>query len=506
MVKRISLMLFAFLLVLPLQTFAGSLGKGEPSTNPGEWFVGPTPSYIDPNKAPIVFVHGLNSSSSTWRDNNDMDEVAYQNGYETAFINLYPTKNMWDNGQLLATKLREIYNHFGGKKLVVVAHSKGGLDTQSALVHYNAHTYVKRVITLGSPHHGSQVANLAYSSWAGWMASLLGSKNDATFSLQTSYMTNFRNETDSHANARKVPFYTLAGTKWGSFGSALYWGGLYLSQYGQNDGLVTVASSRLPYGTELRVGSWNHTTIKEGSSTFSIFAPYLRLNSTDAVSKIERKQEEKMISAYYRGGNYQQSVKETFFVEDGVNEMTVDWMSEREKSNLTLVDPNGKEYSTFTTAEDATDVFQGSYHHMINIQNPAAGPWTIVANNEKEHYFLSVIFDSATNHSLDVEVKTDKDIQVIFNEKNQLLNKAGLSATVQVEFMDMKANQVKRLKAAANDLSNALTINSLGEGIYNITIDIQGKTISGKEFNRTIIQSVYVPATNTTRTGMGLFN
>ena len=53
------------------------------------------------------------------------------------------------NGKLLAEKLKEIYDVFG-RKLIVIGHSKGGVDTQSALVYHNAHPYVEKVITLGS--------------------------------------------------------------------------------------------------------------------------------------------------------------------------------------------------------------------------------------------------------------------------------------------------------------------------------------------------------------------
>ncbi|MFP3325215.1 alpha/beta hydrolase, partial [Planococcus sp. SIMBA_160] len=97
---------------------------------------------------PLVFVHGINSSSSTWFGRNDMAKQAVLNGYESAFIDLHPDQDMKRNGKLLAEKLKEIYDFFG-RKLIVIGHSKGGVDAQSALVYYNAHPYVDKVITLG---------------------------------------------------------------------------------------------------------------------------------------------------------------------------------------------------------------------------------------------------------------------------------------------------------------------------------------------------------------------
>ncbi|MEG9296850.1 hypothetical protein V6B33_10315 [Mangrovibacillus sp. Mu-81] len=305
MYKKLWPMVVVLFLLFPSLGAAGDFGKDDPSGVPGQWYVGTTPSYIAPSKHPVLFVHGLNSSSHTWWNENNMYNTAYQNGYETAFIDLYPTKTMWDNGALLAGKIRDMYNYFG-EKVVIVAHSKGGIDTQSAIVHYGAYPYVARVITLSSPHKGSELADLAYSSWAGWLAGILGSKSDAAYSLQTGYMTYFREQTDTHSNVGRVPFYTFSGTKWGSFGSSLYWGGLYLSSYGSNDGAVTVNSSRLPYATHLGTNTWNHSTIKEGSSTFNLFKNYL--NESTPVSNGFSVQNNDSIkgsaSTYIRGGAY----------------------------------------------------------------------------------------------------------------------------------------------------------------------------------------------------------
>ena len=260
--KRIMSLFLVLLLMVPAAASAGSLGGGS-SGVPGTWYVGSAPGWIDPAKSPIVFVHGYNNSASVWWEGNDMYETALANGYQTAFIDLHSDRDMWANGELLAQKLKVIYDYFGKKKFVVVGYSKGGVDAQTALVHYGAHEYVSNVITLSSPHRGTQLSDLAHSSTAWWLAALLGNNNDATRSLQTGYMAYFRSITDFHQNAQNNRYYTLGGTKWGSLGSSLYWGGLYLSSYGANDGVVTVASSRVPGGTIVREGSWNHTMIRE---------------------------------------------------------------------------------------------------------------------------------------------------------------------------------------------------------------------------------------------------
>ena len=144
------------------------LGKGFPDTEvftPGEWFLGQKPANYDENKPPILFVQGRNGNADSWygktvyHDINDMYDYALKAGYQTVFIQLYDaagkgSASQWDNGKLLAQKLEEIYNHFG-KKVNIVAHSKGGIDTQAALVEYGANRFVGNVITLSTPHHGS---------------------------------------------------------------------------------------------------------------------------------------------------------------------------------------------------------------------------------------------------------------------------------------------------------------------------------------------------------------
>src|SRR5699024_11748007 len=114
-----------------------------------------------------------------------MYETAFDAGYQKAFIQMHDargeTADMWDNGELLAEKIDEISDHFDGKPITIVAYSKGGVDTQTALVHYGAWDKVDNVSTLSSPHHGSQLADLGYSSSAGSLADLLGSQGDGKY-------------------------------------------------------------------------------------------------------------------------------------------------------------------------------------------------------------------------------------------------------------------------------------------------------------------------------------
>ncbi|MFD1020453.1 esterase/lipase family protein [Thalassobacillus hwangdonensis] len=446
---------------------------------------------VDPNKSPVLFIHGLNSSSSTWYEDNDMYETVRSQGFETAFIDLNPDKDMWTNGQLLAEKLQEIYQHFG-EKVVIVAHSKGGVDAQAALVHYGAHPYVERVITLSSPHKGSELANLAHSSWAGWLADILGNRSEATYALQTGYMSYFRDETDNHELVSANPIYTFGGTGWGPFWGSLFYGGMYLNQFGSNDGAVTVASSRLSYAQEIKVDDWDHYEIKEGNATFTYFEPYLYeaapLSSFESVPFVE---EEASLAYgnYQHGGSHKRKAIEGFFVEDGVEEITVEWISNRKDTDLELIEPAGNQmYSNFKVASDESDVFKGAYRHELTIENPVPGCWKLSASNDQgEDYFFQVNFDSAANRQIDVAVEDGTHSSVAFASSHL----KEIKATIRV-------NHLKKGKPEATSIlfkrekNSKVTLKYSGEGVYNLTIDVTGKTPKGNLFNRTVVTSVYL--------------
>ncbi|WP_417899838.1 hypothetical protein ABN702_06020 [Bacillus haimaensis] len=486
--KRLVLILIIALLVVPISVQGGTIGgKDDPGGVPGQWYVGDTPSYVDPNKPVIVFVHGINSSSKTWWENNNMYQTALNNGYQTAFIDVHPDKDMWDNGSIINSRIRDIYNHFGQKKIVIVAHSKGGIDSQNALVHYGAYPYVSNLITLSSPHYGSQLADLAYSGWASWLSSILGSKNAATYSLQTGYMNSYRPQIDNHINRARNPIYTLAGTSWGSFGSSLYWGGLYLSSYGSNDGAVTVASSRLPYSTQVRVSNWNHTTVREGG-TFQYFRPYLTTTQTSgfaALSEVSAtiepvEQDPTNISALHRGGEFRGEGKESFFVEENVQKIDLDWLSDKQTKDMEVISPSGVVYRDFKHAVDQ-EIFKGGHHHTFQISNPEAGVWTVKAKKDKSAYLMTVGFHTDLNEEIVLEDSTF-----------ELKNKGNKVKDFHVDVRINKDGKTKKDFGIKVANKGKVALDFKEEGVYTITLDVKGKTKDGHDFERTIVKSVYV--------------
>ncbi len=488
----VSLLVLTFLLAPPFShdAQAGIIGKGDATGTPGEWYIGDEPTTVKPGSLPLVFVHGLNSSSNTWIDQNDMDELTYSKNYETAFIDLYPTKNMWDNGQLLASKLAEISAYFG-KKVILVTHSKGGVDAQAAVVHANAQQYVDKVITLSTPHKGSQLADLAHSSWAGWLAAIIGNRNDATYSLQTGYMSYFRSVTDSKPNVSSTPYYTFGGTSWGNFGGVLYWGGLYLRQYGSNDGAVTVNSSRLPYGNEIRVGNWDHFTIRTGSATFNLFEPYLTQLPTFApLSSSNEAAASEEANVLIRGGEFNGEKVESFQVEDNTKSIAIDWMSQNRDSTITLIGPGQQTYSNTETYVDE-EMFEGAIHHQVKVNAPTAGKWKVkVEQSKKESYLMQVAYESELNQDIQLDTSSTKEVKLSIDENS--VNENSINGDIIIQYSKNGKTKQKKISQMKFNSLKSFPIKNAGEGVYHIMLDVNGNTKKGAQFERTILHTIYI--------------
>lgn len=493
---------------------ASQLPPPSEDTTPGIWFLGATPPDADPNKLPIVFVQGMNGKAQNWWNEtnyhglNNMYETAYNHGYRTAFVQLYDAggdpSSQWDNGELLAQMLREIYDHFG-QKINIVAHSKGGPDTQAALIHYGAHPYVAKVVTLGSPHHGSHLADLAHSSWAGWLAELLGQRSDATYSLQTGEMAKYREQTDSHADAGKNVYYTAAGTSWGPTLSALWFGGSYLSTHGDNDGLVNVWSTSLPYGNHLFTKDVDHDEIRTGTAAFSEIDSVLRsgqLVSTPQESgQVISPPAEENASHFVRGGPIAsgQLTEETIPVDANSEEVLFTVLTKSPEVEVQLISPTGKVYTetsdTFSRDTDES-FFQGAAIQMFHLKadQVESGNWTMQMNSsQSDAYLLTTTFIGSDALSFSLPSKTDANhlpLQLIW-EKADLKQIEGNIKVISPQGEEVKTEKISAGKIAKN--SNLVAGLGIKEsGTYNVTIDLQGKTADGTPFARTIIRSVYI--------------
>jgi pimeloyl-ACP methyl ester carboxylesterase/Mg-chelatase subunit ChlD len=112
---------------------------------------------------PILFVHGYNDNGDSW------EQSEFYNYVQTLGARVYSLDyGNYNRNDITSKKFDEIYTK-GIKKLLkglpsdtkfdIVAHSMGGLLTRYYLQqHPDVRKKVRRVITIGTPHHGSPVA------------------------------------------------------------------------------------------------------------------------------------------------------------------------------------------------------------------------------------------------------------------------------------------------------------------------------------------------------------
>jgi triacylglycerol lipase len=112
---------------------------------------------LGPCPRPLVLVHGYGCSRGVWWWLRRRLEVA---GHTVASVSLAPPYT--SIGKLvpqLARRIEEVRRATGAGKVVLVAHSMGGLVCRSYLARYGSES-VERLVTLASPHAGSELARL----------------------------------------------------------------------------------------------------------------------------------------------------------------------------------------------------------------------------------------------------------------------------------------------------------------------------------------------------------
>ncbi|MCU9615341.1 hypothetical protein OEV98_17590 [Caldibacillus lycopersici] len=194
---------------------------------------------------------------------------------------------------------------------------------------------------------------------------------------------------------------------------------------------------------------------------------------------------------YYYGGQYKGQTKVSFYVEDGVERIVIRWLSQNKHTKLSFVGPNGQSSIGFSTTKDST-LFEGGYLHRTTIDEPEAGKWSVQAKSPKEQYILNVTFQSPVNEHLMMNLEKEDNIQLSFSGNEHYVMQDNITATVAVEFLDVKNKIIKKLSITKSRDTNTLTIPNLGAGIYNVTINIKGETKNGQIYNRTILDSIYL--------------
>ncbi|MCC9602308.1 alpha/beta fold hydrolase [Stieleria sp. JC731] len=178
------------------QETEGLINPAGATKNRGVYMLEP----YDPNRIPVLMVHGLWSSPRTWMDMfNDLRSFAEIRERYQFWFYLYPSgQPFWISATQLRSDLQDLRQTFDPMKrdapidqMVLVGHSMGGLvsrmqtidsgddfwrivsdqpkeklhgeeqqrDKLVSTLYFQPNQSVKRVITIGTPHRGSRFAN-----------------------------------------------------------------------------------------------------------------------------------------------------------------------------------------------------------------------------------------------------------------------------------------------------------------------------------------------------------
>jgi triacylglycerol lipase len=131
------------------------------------------------------------------------------------------------------------------ERMDLVAHSLGGLDARYALAHLGLASRVRSLVTIGTPHHGSPIADLFHEGQLDWLRRLVGVMGlpiSALEWLSSSALDKFNRDVPDVAGVRYAS--VVGGLRKGSpIPLPLMASHAWLSRVaGANDGIVPVGS------------------------------------------------------------------------------------------------------------------------------------------------------------------------------------------------------------------------------------------------------------------------
>jgi triacylglycerol lipase len=110
-------------------------------------------------KDPVIFVHGYTGSASSF---DSMKQWLISAGWPESMLFAIQYSNTTGSNVQNANELSQFVNQVLKKtkatKVDIIAHSMGGLSTRYYIKNLDGATKVNDVVTLGSPHHGTNSA------------------------------------------------------------------------------------------------------------------------------------------------------------------------------------------------------------------------------------------------------------------------------------------------------------------------------------------------------------
>lgn len=179
---------------------------------------------------PVLLLHGYGCNGGYWAKLGQRLRQAGI-GYQALDMELAPDASLDDYVPLVRRAINDLCVKSGSARVVIVAHSMGGLVARAYLRQHGA-DQVARVITLGTPHHGTQLASFGYGLNAqqmrrgaagpsAWLLALDEAEGEQRRALLTSIFSHHDNivvpQTSSYlAGAKNIEFGAIGHVALGS--------------------------------------------------------------------------------------------------------------------------------------------------------------------------------------------------------------------------------------------------------------------------------------------------
>jgi triacylglycerol esterase/lipase EstA (alpha/beta hydrolase family) len=111
-------------------------------------------------RRPVLFVHGLSSFAAAW---NPMIDHFVSVGYDRSQLRAFSydwRKSNVDTAQAIRAEVDGLLQRTGAKKVDIISHSMGGLNTRWYLKFLGGTAKVDHFLSIGAPHHGAKLAAL----------------------------------------------------------------------------------------------------------------------------------------------------------------------------------------------------------------------------------------------------------------------------------------------------------------------------------------------------------
>lgn len=179
-----------------------------------------------PVSLPVLLIHGYGCNSGYW---HGMSKALTKAGITHYAINLEPVfADIDDYAPRIEDAVNELCKETRHREIIIVAHSMGGLAARSYL-RAEGDSRIAKVITLGSPHNGTGLANFGLGPnsqqmrWTGsveqgvasdWLCNLKGCENEQRMTRFVSLYSYHDNiiapPTSSHLQgAKNIPFQAI---------------------------------------------------------------------------------------------------------------------------------------------------------------------------------------------------------------------------------------------------------------------------------------------------------